>query len=878
MFKKSILIIISAAMILFPLFTTNSYAKKKKPKKEQTKETPKNKEKPFNEVIKDYQKVEGFFTFYINEKEGKTYMALKPKQLGKLYLCSLTRSAGDGSYYDSGADWGEFVYKFKRIGRNIQMLEVNVRYRADSTSTLYSAIKKGITNSIYGVAKIESAPDSTGAVLVNPAGFFIKDIPNVSYYLGSRRKLGYSFDSKNSYFGKIKSFPQNSEIDVHLHYKTKRPNSAPTIPSSYSMFLVYHYSITGIPETDYMPRIADDRVGYFLTMYQDYTDLDSISPYVRYINRWNLKKAYPELPISPPKKPIVFWLDKTIPKEYREYVKEGVLYWNKAFRKAGFEDAIVVKQMPDSADWDPADVRYNVIQWIVYPGWSYAVGPSHTNPFTGEIYDADIRICADFIRWMFLYSEEFIEPVSSENNYSGGEPPNSPEEEYGYCDYAVQRAKDASLSISYLEAANDDFEGKSDIVKKFVRQYIVDLVSHEVGHTLGLRHNFKASTIWDLKQINDTTFTRSMGMVGSTMDYNPANIALPGEVQGDYYNKTPGPYDCWAIEYGYTPIDASVPTEELPTLEKIASRSSDTTLVYGTDEDANGYVSIDPNCNQFDLGKEPLEYYRRRIELARRLWSKLEEKFGRPGTRYSKLRRIFGLGFGPFYSGASLAAKYIGGIYMHRDHIGTPDSRTPLVPVSASKQREAMQFLKENVFSADAFMFPAELLNKLEPERFPDFNGNLWKNKRLDYPIHSVVLSVQRVALNRLYNSLTLQRLDDIPLHYAAGRQPFTMTEMFTQLRRSIWTEIVTGQNINSFRRNLQREHLDRIIGLATGKVSGAPEDARTLARVDLKVLKGAIRKDLASKKLDTITRGHLEESLSRITAALEAKIIRTTK
>ncbi|MBD3232856.1 MAG: DUF5117 domain-containing protein [candidate division Zixibacteria bacterium] len=886
MFRR-IIILLTALALLCSFSPTESSArmripKKKTDKQKDDKSKKKSKDKAFKDVIEDYEKIDGLFTFYVNEEEGKSYIAITPEQLGKDYLCTLTRTSGDGSYYDSGADQGEFVFRFNRVGKNIQILEMNVRFRADTSSTLLPAVERGITNSIYSVGKIASAPDdSTKAVLIDASELFVQDILNTSYYLGTRAKLGYSFDSKNSYMGAIKSFPENSEIDVHLHFKTKKPNGlAATLPSPYSMFHKYHYSITGIPETEYVPRIADDRVGYFLTMYQDYTELDHESPYVRYINRWNLKKANPELEISPPVEPITFWLENTIPEEYREYVKEGVLYWNKAFRKAGFEEAIVVKQMPDNADWDPADVRYNVIQWIVFPGKSYAVGPSHANPFTGEIYDADIRVCVDFIRWMFRYSEEFVQPVTPLSYQDILDSLNFTHDRHGeghYCNYAMERAKDASFAYSLLQAKGD-FEDKPELTQKFVKQYIIDLVAHEVGHTLGLRHNFKASTMLSPEQMHDTTLTRSLGMVASTMDYNPANIALPDETQGDYYNLVPGPYDMWAIEYGYKPLNAETPLDEVEALKDIAGRSADPDLVYGTDEDVRSLTGIDPECTQFDLGVDPIEYYERKIVLSNELWKNLEERFYKPDSAYSKLRRIFGWGFGAYSSGAANVSKYIGGIYMERDHIGTPNGELPLIPVSSVRQREAMQFLGEYIFDADEFVFTTQLLKKLQPERMPDFTGIPYTIVRLDYPVHNVVLAIQQNALNQLYNPIRLQRLIDIPLYYDAEEYAFTIEELFSGVRGMIWSEVEIAKDVNSFRRNLQRAHLNRIVDIVLGKNKLYPEDARTLAWVDLRELKHGIKSALNSRSIDTMTRGHLEESLARIDAALEAKLERSFK
>ncbi|MCD6163505.1 MAG: zinc-dependent metalloprotease [candidate division Zixibacteria bacterium] len=872
MFKpaKLLLILLSVLIALIPAGELEAKKKKDNDKKKEN-------GKAFEEVIKDYKKIDGFFTFYTKADEGKVYMEIKPDQFEQTYMCNITRSAGDGTYYDNGADIGEFPFEFKRIGKNIHMIQKNLRFRADTSSTLSRAIERGVSNSIFGIAKIESEPEKeTKTVLVDPSAFFIQDISNISYYLGKKGKLEYTFDKDNSYFGEIKSFPLNSEIDAVYHFETKKPNDAQTFPSSYSMLHTYHFSLSALIDTGYKPRFADDRIGYFQTLYQDYNQLDKETPYVRYINRWHLEKAYPDSALSKPVKPIVYWLGNTIPEEYRPYVRKGVLLWNKAFEKIGFKDAIVVKQMSDTASWDPADARYSTIQWVVFPGRSYAVGPSHTNPYTGQIYDADVRICVDFIRWMYIKSEYYIDPLVSETAepdfYNDGIFSN-----HRRCNYAQESAKDASFAMNILNARSD-FDDENETTKEFVQAYIVDLVVHEVGHTLGLRHNFKASTINTNEQRHDKTRTQKLGVTGSVMDYNPANIAPEGTKQGEFFHSIPGTYDFWAIEYGYKPIDAATPEDELPELEKIASRCTDPLLIYATDEDVfgNSMTSIDPLCNMFDLSSDPMAYLLDEISLSTELWDKIEEKFENPGNRYQKMLTAFNRGWSPYYYIARLIPKFIGGIYHNNYHVGDSENTLPFEPVPASKQKEAMQFLKEHLFAPDVFSFPASLLNKLQPERLEDFKWSAGKIKRLDYPIHDRVFSCQKIAIDRLYNPIALSRLQDIVLHYEKGQEIYTMTDMFTDLRRAVWSpEIVSGKNINSFRRRLQRYHLDKAIGMVLQKQAGIPEDARTLARNDLKILQRAIAKAITVPTLDIITKAHLEESKARIDAALKAGIDR---
>ncbi|RME24144.1 MAG: DUF5117 domain-containing protein, partial [Candidatus Zixiibacteriota bacterium] len=403
-----------------------------------------------------------------------------------------------------------------------------LRLRADSTSPVFKAVQSGISDGLYASTNIKSAPDKkTGAVLIDPTPLFIRDIDHTSFFLGQAAQTGFSFDKNNSYFLETKSFPENTEISVRLHFRTSRPIGGPAHQNPYSFFLTYHHSLSLLKQTDYIPRIADERVGYFQTLYQDYTHLDTSTAYVRYIDRWDLRKKDPEARVSEPVEPIIYWVENTVPEEYRDAIAEGIEVWNYAFEKAGFKNAIVAKQMPDTASWDPADVRYNVVRWMVQPGAGYAVGPHRANPFTGQIYDADIRISSDFIRFMYSVSQEWIEPVTTREGSSFN--PNafldslrhfelSPPNPYS-CDYAAETIRDAAFGLAYLQATLGDLAGKDSLVKEYVHSYLVELVTHEVGHTLGLRHNFAASTIHTLEEISDRNFTRKYGVTGSVMDY-----------------------------------------------------------------------------------------------------------------------------------------------------------------------------------------------------------------------------------------------------------------------------------------------------------------------------------------------------------------------
>ncbi len=831
----------------------------------------------FAKVIKGFDKVEGLFELYRDPAENKVFLAIRPGQFDQLYLCSITRTQGDGYFFDSaslvsiGRGSGTFPFVFQRVGKKVFFAHKNVYYRAEPDAAIRRAVDRGLSDSIIGVGSIEGQPHpETGAVLVDPSGFFIQDIALVSSFFSEYLKKGsYRFDNDNSYFGALQNFPHNTEIDVVLHFESDSPQrDIPTLADTRSFQHIYHYSLSSLPESDFRPRLADDRVGHFTTLYQDYTSVLKDDPYVRYVERWHLEKAEPKFDRSPPKKPIVFWLENTIPPEYRDAVREGILVWNKAFEPLGFEGAIVAKQQPDDAEWDAADVRYSVVRWMVQPGRGYAVGPSRTNPFTGEIFDADIRISADFVRYAHLEFTELVDPVGREPAVAAAMGHSR-----GLCDMADGLRQEAAFGWHLLAARTAAGGGEVD-EKEFIRQLIVELVAHEVGHTLGLRHNFKGSTIHPLDALHDRRVTDREGISSSVMDYNPVNIAPEGQQQGEYYQTTLGPYDYWAIEYAYRPLEADSPASEQAQLAKIAGRVAAKELAYGTDEDALYWTrGIDPSAARWDLRDDPIAHYRDQVALSQELWAKVEDKFEQPGERYQTLRRVFGWGFRPYWSGAGNVSRYIGGIYHYRDHVD--DGRLPLQPVPPARQREALDFLVEHVFGPDAFGWSPELLNKLAPERWVDFTWSVFDVPRIDYPIHDIVSSIQQQPLNRFYDPTLLSRLQDLELRYE-GDDTFGMVELFTGLRQSIWAELETGSSIDSFRRNLQRAQLQKLIGLVLRPVPGTPEDARTLARADLQTIATQIETRLAGHALDAYSRAHLEETKARIEAALEAGLERS--
>ena len=839
------------------------------PAKPATQETPAKKKKEFEDfskVTEDSKSYDGFFKLY--QKKENLYCEIQPAQLDKPFLCMISVARGLGSgFLLSGMTLEEWMLVWRRVGDNVHLVRKNVRFRAEKGTPIAEAVDLGHNDSVLFSLKIESIHPQRKSLLVNISPVFISDLPPLARRIAPDAR----FDKTRSTWGAVKAFPKNVELKVNAVYTSTRSMTA--IPDSRGIQLTLHYSLAGLPENNYRPRLADDRMGHFMTAVKDYSSKTSDEPFIRYVNRWHLEKADKDAKLSPPKEPIIFYIEKTVPHRYRPYVRQGILEWNKAFEKAGFADAIEARIQQDHEDWDPEDARYNTIRWVV--GAGFAIGPSRVNPLTGQILDADILIGESWIRYWQREYTTFFDELDHERDH-----PMDHTSRF-HCQMASGLARQMSFMASVLHARGL-MDESGEVPEEFIGEALKTLTMHEVGHTLGLRHNFKASTIFSLDELNNKT---GEALIGSVMEYDAVNIAPEGKEQGDYYTKTIGPWDYWVIEYAYKPIDASKPEGELEELGKIAARVATSDLTYGTDEDASAfqYRDLDPLVNRWDLGADPLAFAKQRREIVVELWDKIADKVTKEGMGYQRVRRAFGTLLGEHGYTMYLASRYIGGQYHHRDHRGDENGRLPFVPVPAAKQREALQFLKEYALSDKAFGFPADLLNSLAITRWSDWGRDSWNSTRFDYPVHDVILRNQTRILGRLLHPNVLSRVQDTELKFANGEDAFTMPELFSGITDAVWVDLnkdAGGKQwsnsdafISSFRRGLQREHLKQLIKLVLDADSGTPEDARSLARLHLGQINSKIQRALQNSRgnLDDYSLAHLEESQVRVEKALDA-------
>lgn len=839
--------------------------------------------KPFAEVSKDTKRQDGLFP--ILRKDEKVWLEIPRAMLNKpfLFTINISSSIGERGFYASqmGPD---VMAEWRRVGNTIQLVALNTRFRAEGGGK--RAVEEAFSPSLLAAGPVASADHPERKSFLVDAGLLLTDIPGMSTRMEAAFRLPYSVDRGNSYFETTRADQTLSTLSAKVHYFTPRipapPLVAPPVPvppppmvtpDPRSMFMGFVYNFRALPEAAMPTRRADGRLGHFTESFNDLSDDSKANSRVHYINRWRLEKKDPSAALSEPVQPIVYWMDKNIPPKYRPAVEAGILEWNKAFEKIGFKNAVVAKQQPDDADWDNMDAQHASIRWFVGSDVGFAIGPSHVDPRTGEILDADIGMSDVFSRGGRAFISEDVPRLTSlsdeekalaQMNQGWREGRNA-----SYCTYAMDAASEMNFALDILEARGD-IDPNSPEAEAFVQARIKDVIMHEVGHTLGLKHNFKASTTVTQAQLKDKAYTDAHGISGSVMDYNAYNIPLEGEAPTTYNNTTLGSYDYWAIEYAYKPVAKE---QEDTELNRIASRNTEPGHAYADDTDAGGfgpYDGMDPMINRFDLGDDPLSYYQKRLKLSQELWNRVQNRKPVAGEDPLRQRRSLINGFMQLARSSELVGKYVGGMYTTRDVPGA--SRPALAPVDPAKQREALRFLATGLFSADSFRFKPEFLSSLTTD-YVEFARPQWVS------IPAAVSAVQLAALNRLLSVSTAVRLMELPNYVPASQRKgiISLNEVYGTLQSSIWSELKTGGEIDRLRRNLQREYLRRLqANLTHSNATGQFADAYALMRFQATQLQSELRAAQAKGGQSVETKAHIAESLDLLSTTLKATMTRS--
>ncbi len=836
--------------------------------------------KPFADVIKEAKRSDGFIPVW--RQDEKLWLEIGPERMNTLmhFSVNVDNAVGERGLYAAamGPSW---LVQFRQVGKQLQLVAVQTDFRGDRDPASARAVRQSFSDSLVGSAAVASAahPDSK-AVLVD-ASFLLGDLAGYSTQLERAYRLPFAPDRANSYFDQVRVDAGLTTLSGQVHYATPRipappllpPGATPpprptppqTTPDPRSLFIGFVYNFRELPATPMAVRPADPRVGLFTASHDDLSDDLRPSTRVHPVQRWRLDKKDPAAAMSEPVQPIVFWMDRNIPQRYRASVEAGILEWNKAFENIGFKGAVQARQQPDDADFQLADSRHASVRWFLGADVGFAQGPSHADPRTGEILDADIRMSDVFGRGA---RRSFAEDSHGSTTPADNSPPawqaglNSlwRKGRPDHCDYAEQAGTEVAFAMDLLEARGE-LDPDSPEAEAFVQAYVKDVIVHEVGHTLGLRHNFKSSTTVTREQLKDPNVTVS----NSVMDYNPFNLPLDGEPPRERNMKGLGAYDHWAIEYAYKPLD---PATERAELEKIAARSaSDPKLRFADDGDAR--TAVDPLANTFDLGDDPLAWYQRRLALSQELWARVQARGPKPGDDALRLRRSLLSGFRQLRDAPESAAKYVGGMHSSRDRQGTGGAPA-FTPVAPAKQREALQFLTQALFSPGSFRFRPEFLTSLQPDYIEWDRGG-------PVSVQQAVLGLQTRTLDRLLAAGTAQRLIELPnyLPEAQRQGAISLHELYTTVQGAVWAELKSGKAIDPLRRNLQREHLKRLQAVLT-RPGPLPADAVSLARLQATQLQAALRAAVRKGGLSVENRAHLQESLGLVSEALRATMQRS--
>jgi hypothetical protein len=889
-------------------------AKKAKKKGDAPKGARKGGQKPFDEVVKDAEKSDGFFTVY--RAKDAFYIEVPEGALDRDYCLSAQTVGAIGDWSVRGSDIGMDVVRFERWGDAIAVVKRNVLFTADAGVPIRHAVDKTFPDSPIASKAIATTNPDGGAPLAD-----LTDLFSAATYEVVSRRYGYRAEGSPTIVA-VHNNPENLTVRVIYHLRRSGDDrndggsgsvdggrgGLARLADSRNIEVTVQYDLFRLPENGFRPRAADDRLGFFEHGYKDYTEIDERDTAFRYrAARWGVEKSDPKTAVSAAKKPITFYIDKATPHEVRPLIKEGALWWNEAFEAVGISDAIEVLEQPDSADWHPTDIRYSMIYWNLSDELNFSgmAGPSLVNPLTGEVLKANVYLNAEFLsfaRHRYLVYAWWRAPSAGGGTddafdafdveasaLARGRAAARRERTRGrMCDYGASFSSQLAFARLVLQARGQIVPGSVE-ADRYVREAFLELVAHEIGHALGFGHNFKASRASSYAEIargaTDTPFSASV------MDYNPINLPPKGKPPGDFFLKRLGAYDWLAVEYLYRPFDGFSVEEEARALDAIAARAETES---GLAFDDGTLSDIDPTSNTDDLGDDAIRFADDRLAMVEEVLPRLPELVLGEGHEYSVLRQaldaaIVSVSMDYF----DIASRHVGGqVIVRAHHHGAPASAAtgaapatpPIRPLPAPTQRAALDLIEKRLFSDEAYVVSPEFLNHLMPDLFLDWNYPYRYGS--NYAFESRIAYLHRTTLATLLAPERLARVKDNEVRYAPGEPVLTLPELFDRLTTGVLRGIESGNVsaaagrsplVASKRRALHRIYVEILSDLVLAPEKGTPADASVLAAVELKKVRERARRAAAdpalAPALDAYGRAHLADLDARVARVLDAKI-----